>query len=144
MSDAEAREKLQKLAQHYKLPENQTLLEWESAARIIRRINPASAEANMQTSLKKLTPAAHPNLSWLVTIGLTIPTTSVDCERGISAYNLIKTDHRSCMKIENVDNQVVIFLNGPPLKEFDFNSAMKNWFLKKNGDRRGFTKMLKK
>ena len=138
MTPAAARDSLISLVTHYKLQKTQTLMEWMMFSNVLKR--PENSNLQLADALKLLTDAS-PNLRFLVTAGLTMPTTSVECERGISAYNLIKSDSRSSMKIPTVDDQLIIYLRGPDLNNFDFNKAFERWYAAK--DRRAF-KSLKK
>ena len=80
-----------------------------------------------------------PELSCLVAICLVIPVTSVACERGISAYNAIKTDYRSNLHVKHVDNLMHLFIQADELADFDFRSAFEYWIEMK--DRRKFSTM---
>lgn len=52
---------------------------------------------------------------------------SADCERGFSALGRIKTKLRSRLSNKSLNSLFIINLEGPELKEFDFQSCMKNW-----------------
>lgn len=82
---------------------------------------------------------AYPNLKILYEAALVCPCTSVDCERGFSQYNLIKTNHRNLLKITHVNQLAMIAIEGPALSVFDFKSAFEVWINKK--DRRVFKAM---
>ena len=51
---------------------------------------------------------AYPNLKVLYEAALVCSSTSVDCERGFSQYNLIKTNHRNLLKVNHV-NQLAVW-----------------------------------
>lgn len=82
---------------------------------------------------------AFPNLSKLAAISLTIPVTSVECERGISRLNYIKCDQRATLSITNLNMLLMLALESKPLHYFDFDSAFEIWMMKK--DRRGLRKL---
>ena len=85
-----------------------------------------------------------PNLSNLVAIGLSVPVTSVECERGVSAYNQIKDSHRSRLDtaIVNVNELMHLFLADATLRTFNMEKAFSQWVEKKQ--RRGFMTLGKK
>lgn len=47
---------------------------------------------------------------------LVIPLCSVECERGFSQQNLIRTKHRSCLETSTLDSLMRIAMTGPPFK----------------------------
>lgn len=85
---------------------------------------------------------SYPHLALLAAIGLTIPVTSVDCERGVSRYNAIKTDSRSSLTVNHVNTLMIISLEGKDLQNFDFKAAFDWWLNYK--DRSGYLTMIKK
>ena len=105
-------------------------------------------EMDMQQFFKKVLHkrrSTFPNIARLAAIGISIPLTSVDCERGVSRFNAIKTDSRSSMKNETAENLLFLSLHAQPLEKFNFEEAFQKWIHAK--DRRGFaaiTKNLKK
>ena len=68
----------------------------------------------------------------LVEIYLSISFSSNDCERTFSRYNLIKHDGRVHLKVENIQNLLMIGLNGPQLEDFNFLESINKWKLSKN------------
>ncbi|XP_070578348.1 E3 SUMO-protein ligase KIAA1586-like [Ptychodera flava] len=75
---------------------------------------------------------AYPNLCILATICLTCPVTSVNVERGFSRYNIIKTALRNALHTDNVNNLMMIKIEGPPLTDFDFDEGFKLWCSRKD------------
>ena len=63
----------------------------------------------------------------LLTIALTIPVSSVDCERGFSKQNLIKTKIRAKLKTENVCTLMKMSVDTPEMENFDFHKAFVIW-----------------
>ena len=57
---------------------------------------------------------------------------SADCERSISAYNLLKTTNRSCLNRQTISNYLHININMPPLSAFDPRPAVLKWLKLKN------------
>ena len=74
----------------------------------------------------------YPGMAALAAIALTIPVSSVDCERGFSRQNLIKTKLRNCLKDNTLHRLILLSVEGPPIAEFDFALAMKKWTNAKN------------
>ena len=68
-----------------------------------------------------------PQMLKLLTIALIIPVSSVDCERGFSKQNLIKTKIRAKLKTENVSTLMKMSVDTPEMETFDFHRAFKEW-----------------
>lgn len=75
-----------------------------------------------------------PNLSILARIGMLLPTSSVDAERGFSAMNRLKNKLRNRMSNDLLDSLMFIHLNGPSIDDFDGLPAIEHW--KATKDRR--------
>ena len=75
----------------------------------------------------------YPNIGCLYAIALTCPCTSVECERGFTKYNLIKTNNRNMLTVSHVNELSVISIEGPSISQFDFEVAFKNWVTKNEG-----------
>nr|XP_022317923.1 zinc finger protein 862-like [Crassostrea virginica] len=58
---------------------------------------------------------------------LVLPVSTVDCGRGFSKQNLIKTDHRNSLKPESLSNLMMISIEGPTSDSFDFDQAFQVW-----------------
>lgn len=71
-----------------------------------------------------------------------VPVTSVNCERGISPYNSIKTDSRSGLSVTSTDMLLMLSLEAKPIEKFDVDLAFSHWVMAK--DRHGYVAMLKK
>ena len=68
----------------------------------------------------------YQNITKLLTIALTLPVSTVDCERGFSRHNLIKTRLQSRLLTKNVSTLMKIAIDTPDvqhLNNFDFNRA---------------------
>lgn len=65
----------------------------------------------------------YPDFATLATIALTIPVSSVPCERGFSLQNQIKTDQRSRLSEARVSRLMTLHEHAPGLAEFDFDAA---------------------
>ena len=58
---------------------------------------------------------------------LTIPVSTVHCERGFSVHKITKNKLRNRLTSENVDFVMRIIFEGEPLKDFDFSLPLKLW-----------------
>ncbi|XP_071121930.1 zinc finger protein 862-like [Mytilus edulis] len=63
---------------------------------------------------------------------LTVPVSSVECERGFSRQNIIKTKLRNRLSTDSLFHLMMISLEGPSSDIFDFNRAFKRWADQKN------------
>ena len=68
-----------------------------------------------------------PNILKLLSIIYSIPFSSVECERGFSKQNLIKTDLRNNLNNETLNFLMMIGLDDVDLLEFDFGRALEIW-----------------
>ena len=78
-----------------------------------------------------------PNIIKLISIAYTIPVSSVECERGFSKQNLIKTKCRNLLAASSLDLWMRVGLEGPDSKVFDFQKA---WLIWKNEKKRDLEK----
>jgi len=58
---------------------------------------------------------------------LTVPLSTVECERVFSKMNLTKNDHRSALNTQTLDALLEIGLNGPNIGEFNFSQCIFDW-----------------
>ena len=58
---------------------------------------------------------------------LTLPVSTVCCERGFSTQNRIKTKLRNRMKVRRLDALMRISEEGPPVKDLDFSKPIEMW-----------------
>jgi hypothetical protein len=77
----------------------------------------------------------YPNLGKLATIAVTAPVTSVNCERGVSCYNSIKTDSRAAMHVQTADTLMRLNLEAPSVRDFPYDEVFEQWI--GQNDRRG-------
>ena len=73
-----------------------------------------------------------PNLFKISLIGLLIPASTADCERGFSALKRIKTPLRNWLNSVVTNNLLMLAIEGPEGKEFDFSLAVDVWGRAKN------------
>jgi hypothetical protein len=66
----------------------------------------------------------------------TFPCSTAECERGFSVLNLICTDLRSTLSINNISNLMLIIINGAPLKLWGPESYVKSWLVQHRSDTR--------
>ena len=69
----------------------------------------------------------YPNLCILAAVGLVLPLSTVDCERGFSDLKLIKTPLRNRLCVSTLESLLWIAIEGPPLTQFDFGHACDLW-----------------
>ena len=72
-----------------------------------------------------------PNMSILASIGLCMQLTSVECERGFSVQNKIKSKFRASPKAETMDTLMKINMVGPDLETYNPDPAITHWMKKK-------------
>ena len=58
---------------------------------------------------------------------LTIPASTLDCERGFSKQNIIKDIRKSKLGLDTLDALMRISLNGPELSVVDWNVVYEVW-----------------
>ena len=63
---------------------------------------------------------------------LVMPISTVDCERGFSRQNLIKTALRNSISTHTLNNLLAIGINGPGAKKMDYKRAFGVWAKKKS------------
>lgn len=71
--------------------------------------------------------SVYPVVGYLGRRLLVLPVSTVDCERGFSRQNLIKTDLRNSLKIESLSNIMMIAIEGPTSESFPFEDAFNKW-----------------
>ena len=76
------------------------------------------------TTFLQLHSEMFPEMAKLISIILTLPVSSVPCERGFSSVNRIKTRLQNHLLVENLDVLLRISIEGPPIEEFDFSRAL--------------------
>jgi hypothetical protein len=68
-----------------------------------------------------------PNMAQLLKIAITIPVSSVPCERGFSTQNRIISKFRTKINNDTLNDLMRISEDGPPQREFDFEKALLRW-----------------
>ncbi|XP_052706729.1 zinc finger protein 862-like [Crassostrea angulata] len=71
--------------------------------------------------------SVYPVVGYLGRRLLVLPVSTVDCERGFSRQNLIKTDLHNSLKIESLSNIMMIAIEGPTSESFPFEDAFNKW-----------------
>lgn len=75
---------------------------------------------------------SYPNILKLMEIVYSIPFSSVDCERGFSKQNIIKTDLRNAMENDTLHLLMMVGLEGTDLFGYDFSDALSKFLQSKN------------
>jgi hypothetical protein len=73
----------------------------------------------------------NPNIILVVRIAFLIPLSNAHVERIFSQTKLIKNNLRNKMHLNTLDDHLMILLNGPEIKNFDFLKALEHWESKK-------------
>ena len=143
-TDEDARNNLAALCEEYAshgINEAAAQIEWSIAHQIM--LLPKFQNMNLETCVTHiLDPNTFPNLGKLASIGLVLPTTSVNCELGISALNTIKSENRNLLTISHLHDLMWIYLESPSLDEFDFERAFDIWASEKK--RHGLCTLVKR
>ena len=71
----------------------------------------------------------HPLILSTIDLILSIPATSVECERGFSTMRRIKTEWRNQLNRSTLNDLMRIYLEGPDIVDFDPTPAIQPWFL---------------
>ncbi|KAF0469869.1 zinc finger protein [Gigaspora margarita] len=69
----------------------------------------------------------YPNIIKLLEIIYSIPFSSIECERGFSKQNLIKTSHRNRINNDTLHLFLSISLVDKNINEYDFEKALNIW-----------------
>ena len=107
--------------------------EWVTFKQLMSKNYRTCSIQSMATKLlqSEISKEQYPNLLTLLTISLTLPVSSVDCERGFSKHNLIKTRIRGRLKTDHVSTLMKMSLDTPELStcldQFDFKRAFVIW-----------------
>ena len=107
----------------------------KSKLKVFNSIVAANRELKQLTSRELMTRMLNatelktmfPNLYKLAAIGLLLPMSTVDCERGFSALSRIKTDIRNRLSSKILNNLMVITVEGPSPEEFPHEEACDKW-----------------
>ena len=68
-----------------------------------------------------------PNLAKLAAIGLLLPLSTVDCERGFSTLSRVKTDLRNKLINKTLNHLLVISIEGPNPADYPYEQACSLW-----------------
>ncbi|KAK5871515.1 hypothetical protein PBY51_004394 [Eleginops maclovinus] len=122
--DAVVTEDLKKLSKKFLQPETTLLQEWSSYKQHL--LTGAFKDMDQVTTMEKLSSQndegaqLYPSLSQLAAIALTVPISSVNCERDFSTMNRVKTDLRNRLQGDHLAACMLLSISGPPLGEFPY------------------------
>lgn len=71
------------------------------------------------------------NIKQMLSTYLVVPQSTADCERGFSVLKLIKTHLRNRLCSANLNNAMLIGIEGPTITEMDFDQAINLFSTKK-------------
>ena len=102
-----------------------TLSEWTT----FKAVLPSYKEMSLQQVMKMVAKEgglrdAFPQLSQLASIALILPMTTAEGERCFSTMKRVKTDLRNRMGEELLEHLMRISIEGPPLTQMNFESAV--------------------
>ena len=69
----------------------------------------------------------YPSLASIAPVGLVVPASTADHERGFSTVGRIKTVAHNRLSFEILQSLIFISVEGPSLSEFDFGAACDKW-----------------
>ncbi|XP_029412999.1 PR domain-containing protein 11 isoform X2 [Nannospalax galili] len=75
-----------------------------------------------------------PFLSKIIQVLKVLPTSTACCEKGRSALQRVRKNHRSRLTLEQLSDLLTISVNGPPIANFDAKRALDSWFEEKSGN----------
>ncbi|XP_076113346.1 zinc finger protein 862-like [Mytilus galloprovincialis] len=128
------REQIGILSDHFKIDLVPLSQEWRLLKNTINTddsLKSLSASLIMQQLAGKLV-AGFPLLSSLSAVGLLLPTSTADCERGFSTLKRIKTELRNRLSNKITNCLVTISLEGEESTEIDISEAVQHWKTQKN------------
>ncbi|KAF7200776.1 zinc finger protein 862-like, partial [Nothobranchius furzeri] len=109
-------------------PESTLLQEWPSFKK--HMVTGAFKDLDQLGILQKLSARNHewanlyPIVSKLAAIAMTVPISSVNCERDFSTMNGVKTDSRNRLQGDHLAACLQLSINGQPLGEFPYHRAL--------------------
>ena len=68
-----------------------------------------------------------PNVLMLVDLILSLPASTAECERGFNVMKQIKSDWRSTLSTEAINDLMIVLLLSPDIKDFDPQKAIDLW-----------------
>ncbi|XP_051000147.1 PR domain-containing protein 11 isoform X3 [Acomys russatus] len=75
-----------------------------------------------------------PLLNKIIQVLKVLPTSTACCEKGRSALQRVRKNHRSRLTLEQLSDLLTIAVNGPPISNFDAKRALDSWFEEKSGN----------
>lgn len=75
-----------------------------------------------------------PLLNKIIQVLKVLPTSTACCEKGRSALQRVRKNHRSRLTLEQLSDLLTIAVNGPPIASFDAKRALDSWFEEKSGN----------
>ena len=119
------------------IDKDKTIAEWSLAKTVIKQeLYPRHRMHELWTSVHTHHKETFPNLLKLAAIAAIMPYQTADCERGFSQQNITKSKLRNRLEQKSLQRLMMIKLEGPPIRDFDYSQALKKWQEKK--DRRVF------
>ncbi|KAL5022022.1 hypothetical protein ScPMuIL_001177 [Solemya velum] len=122
-------DKMETLCEHYdgEIDPTATMQEFSSFKLYLHKYKEKKFDTILSSSLGTSLKSLYPNLARLAEICLVIPASIADCERGFSAMKRVKTDLRNRLSQKILNALMMVSVQGPPPKEFNFQRAVEKW-----------------
>ncbi|XP_006824225.1 zinc finger protein 862-like [Saccoglossus kowalevskii] len=130
LDDTLQQQHLETLSTHYSdiLSSEEMAREWEMMKNLMVDDQHSSFTCTqMMNKVVKQYKDVFVNLYKLAVIGLIVPMSTADCERGFSALSRVKTTLRNRMCEKTLSNLLFITLEGPPVEDFPYDEAANIW-----------------
>ncbi|XP_060585761.1 zinc finger protein 862-like [Ruditapes philippinarum] len=128
-STSHGEEDIKMLAEHFGLVVDKTLHEWRQVRESIADSGLAADKAMEWVTINLK--VSHTNLFKLAAVGLLIPTSTSDCERGFSTLKRVKTTHRASLSPPVLNAILTVGMLGPAIEKVDINAMVKIWHKEK-------------
>ena len=107
-------------------------MEFIPSSNLVNATNSALSDNDAQCVMVELAQRTefrqlYPNLSKLAAMGVVIPMSTADAERGLSGVDRINTQLRNPMKASTLQHLLTIEVGGPRLNDMDFEYAVDRW-----------------
>ncbi|XP_060580036.1 zinc finger protein 862-like [Ruditapes philippinarum] len=128
-STSHGEEDIKVLAEHFGLVVDKTLHEWRQVRESIADSGLAADKAMEWVTINLK--VSHTNLFKLAAVGLLIPTSTSDCERGFSTLKRVKTTHRASLSPPVLNAILTVGMLGPAIEKVYINAMVKIWHKEK-------------
>ena len=107
--------------------------EWQLAKQVVKAQQyPRDNTSRLWQLIAEFHREQFPGLTQLGALALLHPIHTADCERSFSYQNRVTKPIRNRLSPEHCDQLMNIMINGPDIKDFDFEEALDDWRKSKN------------